>query len=154
MRKIGFALLTSVLLAFSCQQQAFYEENKSIPNRNWAYEHIPSFAVHIPDRDARYDVFVHLRHTSGYQYANLFLLVHEKGPRLKDTAFRHEMKLAELDGRWTGKGAGNLFENEILVKKNFAFPDTGIYHFGVEQNMRENPLKGVSDVGIKLIKRP
>jgi len=151
----GLFLLSLVaLLAHSCREQAFYEMNEPVPDRNWTYGHVPAFEVRIADTAARYDVFLRVRHTSAYPFSNLFLLLHEKGPGLRDTAFRHEMKLAELDGRWTGTGAGGLFDNELLAKKDFVFPDTGVYRFAVEQNMRENPLREVADVGIKLLKKP
>jgi len=144
----------AVLLAHACRNPFFYEENALIPSGNWEYAHIPGFEVNITDNAARYDVFVRVRHTSGYPFANLFLLLHEKGSGLRDTAFRHEMTLAEPDGRWTGAGAGSLFESRILAKADFLFPDTGTYRFGLEQNMRTNPLKGIADVGLQLVKKP
>jgi len=155
MKNIGFFLSAlAVLFAGACRDAFFYEDNATIPGESWEYGHIPDFEVHIADTSARYDVFVRVRHTSGYAFSNLFLLLHEKGPGLRDTAFRHEITLAEPDGRWTGTGAGSLFQNRVLAKENFTFPDTGIYRFGLEQNMRVNPLKGVADVGLKLVKKP
>jgi len=155
MKNIGLFLMSlTVLLAHSCGSPFFYEGNAVIPAGNWEYGHIPDFEIHIADRAAKYDVFVRVRHTSGYPFSNLFLLLHEKGPGLRDTAFRHEMALAEPDGRWTGTGAGSLFESRILAKADFLFPDTGVYRFGLEQNMRTNPLKGIADVGLQLVKKP
>jgi len=63
------------------------------------------------------------------------------------------MKLAETDGRWLGNTAGNLYEQSKLLIDDFTFPDTGKYVFSIQQNMRENPLRGINDVGIKLIKK-
>ncbi|SFS74281.1 gliding motility lipoprotein GldH [Sphingobacterium wenxiniae] len=154
MKTIGYNFLVIIFLMLtSCGDQAFYEKNEPIKNRSWAYNEIPQFEVHITDKNIKYDVFVNLRHTTHYGFSNLFVLVHEKGPQLRDTAFRHELKLAELDGRWTGKGAGSLFQNQLLIKENFTFPDTGVYHFAIEQNMRENPLKEISDVGLKIVQK-
>jgi len=155
MKNIGFFLTSlMVLLAHACGNPFFYEENALVPDGNWEYGHIPDFEVRIADNAAKYDVYVRVRHTSGYPFSNLFLLLHEKGPGLRDTAFRHEMTLAEPDGRWTGTGAGSLFENRMLAKSDFLFPDTGTYRFGLEQNMRTNPLKGIADVGLQLVKKP
>lgn len=142
-----------LILFVSCQESNFYETNTAIANRSWAYQDIPAFAVKIEDNKAKYDVYIHTRHTAEYNYSNLFFLLHIKGPQLQDSAFRYETKLAELDGRWIGKNAGNLYSNEVLVKKDLTFPDTGVYNFAIEQNMRENPLKHISDVGIKLVKK-
>lgn len=145
----------SLLLAFSgCSEPAFYETNTRIADRKWSYADVPKFEVHITDAQSRYDISVNVRHSAAYKYSNIFFLLHEKGPGIKDTAYRHEMKLAELDGRWLGRSAGNLYENQLLLKENYAFPDTGLYQFGVEQNMRENPLLDITDVGLKLIKKP
>jgi len=141
------------LLLAACEQESFYEVNKPIENRSWSYANKPTFDIHITDNTAKYDLYVHPRHTSEYKYANLFFLLHQKGPQLQDTAFRYEVKLAELDGRWIGKNAGNLYSNEFLIKKDISFPDTGVYHFSLEQNMREEPLKYISDIGIKLVKK-
>lgn len=154
MKKIfSFLPFCLFLMLTACEQESFYEVNKPIENRSWSYNNQPSFPIHITDNTAKYDLYVHPRHTAEYKYANLFFLLHQKGPKLQDTAFRYEVKLAELDGRWTGKNSGNLYSNEFLIKKDIVFPDTGIYQFALEQNMREEPLKYISDIGIKLVKK-
>lgn len=147
----GFLLILSVV---ACSDSAFYEKNESINKRSWSYAELPKFDVAITDSKAKYDIWINVRHSGEYNYSNLFLLVHEKGPQTKDTAYRYEMKLAELDGRWTGNTAGSLYENNLLIKENYTFPDTGLYSFLIEQNMRENPLRDISDIGIKLVQKP
>ncbi len=147
-------LLATLFLVFACGDRAYYERNESIVNHSWSYSDIPKFDVHITDVDVRYDVWVNVRHSNAYRYANLFFLSHEKGPALKDTAHRHEIKLAELDGRWTGNSAGSLYTNKLLVKENYQFPDTGMYSFSIEQNMRENPLRDITDIGLTIVKKP
>ena len=141
------------IILMSCSNNAVFEQNKVINNKSWEYSQIPTFVVKIEDNKAKYDVIINLRHTNLYDYSNIYLLFHEKGKGLKDTAYRKEIKLAEFDGKWTGKSSGSLYENQYLAKKNFSFPDTGTYTFSIEQNMRVNPLLEVSDVGIKIIKK-
>lgn len=148
---LAFIVLSFWLL--SCTNDAYFEENKVINDRSWDYNQKPSFSVKIEDNKAKYDVFINLRHTNQYDYSNLFVLLHEKGNHLLDTAYRKEIKIAELDGKWTGKPAGALYEIQFLAKSNFSFPDTGIYTFTLEQNMRVNPLPEINDVGIKLVKK-
>lgn len=152
-KQLLFSLLAVFLSFASCTDAAFYEENKSIDKRSWAYYDLQEFAVHIDDSKAKYDVFINLRHTGGYDYANIYLLLHHSGPGLQDTAYRKEITLAELDGRWLGRSAGTLYEIQALAHQDFVFPDTGTYRFVIEQNMRQNPLGDVADVGIKLIKK-
>ncbi|NGM65585.1 gliding motility lipoprotein GldH [Sphingobacterium sp. SGR-19] len=149
-RVVGFSLLFFTL---ACANQPFYDVYKSTVNRRWHHHEKQAFQVHIDENDAQYDVWIYIRHTGEYDFANLFFLSHETGPQLKDNSYRHELRLATPDGRWIGKNAGNLYENKLLLKENYAFPDTGIYTFEIEQNMRENPLLNITDIGLKIIKK-
>jgi len=151
MRGIFIIAILSLLLG-SCQQGSFFEKNIVIPNQSWDYEFKPEFKIDVKDPKAHYDLFLELRHTANYSYSNIFVLVHQKHST-KDSSNRFELKLAELDGRWTGKSAGSLYEQSMLIKENMQFPDTGLYVIHLEQNMRDNPLKGINDVGLKLIKK-
>ncbi|TJZ62252.1 gliding motility lipoprotein GldH [Sphingobacterium olei] len=147
-------IVASVIsLLSSCVDGAYYESNATIPNQSWSYDNIQKFKVNIDDTTARYDLFISLRHGADYDFSNIFVLLHEKGKGLKDTAYRKEVTLAQLDGRWLSNSAGGVYEKQYLAKENFTFPDTGKYEFAVEQNMRENPLKDIINVGIKLVKK-
>lgn len=146
-------LLFTFILFTSCDQTSFYDVNKPINNRTWSYSTPVKFNVDISDSKTKYDVYVSIRHTPEYNYSNLFILLHQSGNKVKDTTHRHEIKLAELDGRWLGTSAGSLLNTEFKAIENFIFPDTGTYTFTIEQNMRDNPLKNISDVGLKIIKK-
>jgi gliding motility-associated lipoprotein GldH len=61
--------------------------------------------------------------------------------------------LAEADGKWWGSGLGDIFSNQIKVMENVKFPRKGVYSFSVEQNMRDNPLLGIEDIGVRVEKR-
>jgi len=141
-------------LGFSaCNNHAIYDKSITIKNREWFYDQKPQFEVQVNDSTLKYNIYVNLRHTNEYDYSNLYLLIHEKGSKLQDTTYRKEIKLAELDGKWIGKSAASLYEVEYLAKENYTFPDTGKYTFTLEQNMRENPLKNIVDIGIKVINK-
>lgn len=137
----------------SCNSNAIFDQNSTIKDRVWTYDQKPSYAVQVNDNTAKYNIYINLRHTSEYSYSNLFVLLHEKGSQLKDSAYRKEIPLAALDGRWLGKSAASLYSVSYLAKENFSFPDTGKYIFSIEQNMRENPLKDIVDIGIKVVKQ-
>jgi len=145
-------LMSCILLSLfvSCDSNTIIDENVSIPKRAWDHTNRPTFKVHITDISKKYDVLLIVRHTANYPYANLFILVYEKGPRTKEYIFRKELKLAQLDGKWTGKSAGSLYTQQSLIHQDYVFPDTGVYHFSFEQNMRDNPLLEISDVGLNI----
>jgi gliding motility-associated lipoprotein GldH len=45
-----------------------------------------------------------------------------------------------------------MYSYQIPFKTNYRFPAKGNYKFEIEQNMRDNPLRAVSDVGLRVEK--
>lgn len=141
-----------VLLATGCTDpNAIIDQNTSIENRNWSYANTIKNDVKIDDASIPYNIYVNLRVTGDYRYSNIFVLLRRNGPGLNSLT-RFELKLAEPDGRWLGTGSGNLYSYQVPVITNFKFPAKGTYHFQIEQNMRDNPLHEVSDVGLRVEK--
>jgi len=142
-----------VLLAFlGCTDgNTIIDQNTSIENLNWSYANKVKNDFKIDDPAAAYNIFLNLRVTGNYRYSNIFLLIKKAGPKLNSKT-RFEIKLAEPDGRWLGQGSGNLYSFQVPVITAFKFPAKGTYHFEIEQNMRDNPLHEVSDVGLRVEK--
>jgi len=146
---LGISCLLCSLVG--CTDLAILNQHASISNRKWYYNEQPKFSVNVSDNSVKYDMYISLRHSSGYRFSNIFLLLKETSPTDSQKNYRVELKLAELDGRWLGKGSGNLYSHEIRVSKDYLYPDTGIYTYQLEQNMRVNPLLEVVDVGIRIV---
>ncbi len=49
-------------------------------------------------------------------------------------------------------GLGDKYDNRILFRRNIRFPRTGIYVFEYEQAMRDEPLIGIDDIGLRIEK--
>lgn len=130
---------------------AIIDQNASIGNLNWSYANKVKYDVKIDDPSTPYNIDINLRVTGNYRYSNIFMLVRRNGPGLNSTT-RFELKLAAQDGRWLGTGSGNLYSFQVPIITNFKFPAKGTYHFEIEQNMRDNPLREVSDVGLRVEK--
>ncbi|MDM1296057.1 gliding motility lipoprotein GldH [Sphingobacterium sp. N143] len=135
----------------SCDQTAILNENNPIDNKAWLYTSPSTFQFHISDNTKKYDVLMDIRHTPEYAFSNLFVLIHQQGPDKKRYTFRKEVKLAKPDGKWTGKSSGSLYNNQTIIHNDYQFPDTGLYIVSIEQHMRENPLKEITDIGLKVI---
>jgi gliding motility-associated lipoprotein GldH len=131
---------------------AVIDNNTEINNHNWSYVNQVKYNVKIDDEKVGYNLYFNLRVTGDYRYSNIFILLHETGPDNKPMVTRYEFKLANKDGEWLGDGSGNLYSYQIMFRSDHKFPAKGIYHFAIEQNMRDNPLHEVSDVGLRVEK--
>jgi len=128
------------------------DQNISIYDLNWSYVNKISVNFNISDASAAYNLFFNLRVTPNYRYSNIFVLIHQTGPDKKTKTARFEFKLANPDGEWLGQGTGNLYKYQIPFAAGYKFPAKGTYRIELEQNMRDNPLHQVSDVGLRVEK--
>ncbi len=122
-----------------------------IPENNWLYAKSVKAAFEVKDSTQAYNFHFRLRNTAAYRYANIYVVLHIKG---KDfgKAVRYQFKLAKPDGQWLGKGAGDLYTSDFSLLTNYRFAKTGKYEVEIEQNMRDNPLVGISDAGLTIEK--
>lgn len=141
-------LIGCVCLLTSCRHDIVYSEFVAIPSGEWDENQLPEFAFNIADREAAYDILLYVRHTERYPYQNMWLFV--RGNRqYMDTI---EFYLADDRGRWLGDKHHGFIEMPVLLEENYHFPDTGRYYFAVQHGMRDSLLRGVTDVGIEVIR--
>lgn len=126
------------------------DQNTEISNHNWYYLNTVKTEVKIDDASVPYNIYFNLRHSADYRYSNIFVLVHQTAPNHQTKTTRYEFKLANPDGEWLGNGSGNLYSYRLPLLTNYRFPAKGIYSFTLEQNMRDNPLREVADVGLRV----
>ncbi|GAA4804899.1 hypothetical protein GCM10023231_37540 [Olivibacter ginsenosidimutans] len=140
------------LLLTSCSDEAIVDEFKPVPDGAWNYGFTPEFAVKIDHREIAYQLRINVRLSADYPYSNLFVLIHQTDVHKAVTSTKRiGLKVADKDGKWLGKGVGSLYSYQITYNTDYHFPDTGTYQFKIEQNMRDNPLKGVRDIGICIV---
>lgn len=145
----------TVLFFNSCikpDKNTIIDQNISIYDLNWSYVNKIKIDFKIDDAAATYNLFLNLRVTSNYRYSNIFILIHQTGPDKKNKTVRFEFKLANPDGEWLGQGTGNLYNYQVPFEAGYKFPVNGTYQIELEQNMRDNPLHEVSDVGLRVEK--
>lgn len=152
-RVFFWGIIFSFFCLYSCQNPGTVtDSSQAIKNRSWSYANKIRIPVEIVDETASYNIYINLRHTGDYKYSNIFLRIHTKGLTGKAISERKEYTLAYPDGQWLGKGSGNLYSYQLPFKENFRFPRKGKYLFEIEQNMRDNPLKEVTDIGLSIEK--
>ena len=133
----------------SCNFNAVVDTNQSVEDNQWLYANAAKAEFEITDVTKPYQVNFKLRINTEYRYSNLFVLATFKDAKGRKRT-RYQFKLAKTDGQWLGKGSGDLYTYVFPLLKNHRFADTGKYSVEIEQNMRDNPLLGISDVGIEV----
>jgi len=154
----GIALIASLQwTGCSLPSSDVFEKNVVIPGQQWAGSFRPKidFTVAREDTAASYNVYMVLRHTDAYGYNNMWVkgTVREPG----DTAARsqrYDLTLATNDKGWLGSGMDDIYEHRILIQPLTKFKRPGTYSFTLEQIMREDPLKHVLNVGVRVEKVP
>jgi len=149
--------LTLLLSAAACKGPSLnaFEKDISIRGGAWAMENRPSVEFDVTDTVAAYNVSVVCRHTDGYAYKNLWLLISTRRPG--DSMFRKdrfELTLQKNDGSWYGTGMDDIWDQRIPLYPTLHFNRIGTYTVVFEQNMRDNPLKGILDIGLRVEKMP
>lgn len=128
------------------------DENKDLPVQGWNYQNKLIFDVPITDTIAQYNLYLNVRISADYLFSNLYLNLHSTTPSMQKQIERKELILADENGKWLGKGLGDLYDYQVPVKEKFRFKENGIYRFELEQNMRNDTLTGVISSGIRLEK--
>lgn len=105
---------------------------------------------------ARYTIYVVLRHSDAYRYKNIWVNVHMKSPNGTVRSEPLELRLATDEKGWLGTGMDDIFEHRIpITPPQDPKPlSAGTYTFRLENIMREDPLKNIMNVGIRLEKAP
>ena len=127
-----------------------YEKNKKIDKAEWNNKEIIKFDVDISDINSRHNFYINIRNTTDYTFSNVYFFiktVFPDGGIAKDTV---ECFLADVDGRWLGRGLGKFKDSRILFRKNIVFPQKGVYSFEFEQAMRVENLIGIDEIGIRI----
>lgn len=137
--------------AVSCGRTDVYNEFNTLPKNGWFKRDVQRFTPEVPDTVNRYDVYLSLRHNGDYTYRNLWLFVsyNDEGGVLKTDTVNCE--LADEFGRWSGGGWGSYYQQEVLLNDDFCFSGEKEHVFTVQQAMRDDRIRGISDVGIRIV---
>ena len=60
-----------------------------------------------------------------------------------------EFFLANDRGEWLGGGL-TVKELPLMYREKYQFANSGTYHITLQQGMREDALRGVTEVGVKI----
>lgn len=149
MRKVTLLAVISLLLV-SCQPGVVFSEFQALPGGGWEADSVVVFAPVLEDSMAAYDVQLTVRHTDRYAYQNLWLFVDVKQDSVLLRRDTIEAMVANERGEWLGRGVSK-YTLPLLYLEHVKLPG-GEYEVIVQQGMREERLRGVADLGLKVIR--
>lgn len=132
-----------------------FENSVVIPGQEWESGFKPMINVEINDTTSLYNVYLVVRHKNAYSFNNIWIKASVQEPG--DTATRsrqYDLRLANDDTGWLGKGMDDIFEHRILIQERTRFLRPGLYRFTLEHIMRTDPLPHVMNVGLRVEKTP
>lgn len=151
--KICLILPVLFLLFSGCDKEKFFDQSVSIPEDSWPADKEIVFNVNIEDTISPYRFYINVRNSATYRYSNIYFFLTTEFPGGGMSRDTIECTLADKTGKWLGRGTGNYRDNRVFIRENIRFPKKGTYHFRLNQAMREQKLKGISEAGIRLEKQ-
>lgn len=150
-----FLLIGGFLLSLnSCSDDVLIDKNIEFESESWNVSEPFVTKFDVQDTINNYNFFVTLRNTEDYPYQNLFVFLTTSFPNGKTKLDTINCPLANMQGKWLGKGFGGVYDNRILYMARKRFPLDGAYTIKIEQAMRDEDLVGVLDVGVRIVQAP
>jgi len=145
------ALFVAMFFLSGCNSSTLFTQAVNFHN-SWPKDKAAKFVVPVSDTLSLFNFYVDIRHTGKYRYSNLYLFMQTRFPNGTYTRDTLEIMLANVQGKWLGKGWGEIKEDHVLLKPKLRFPMAGDYEFLVWQAMRVDTLKAITSVGIDIEK--
>ena len=138
MKRIFFYLFVFFI---ACQNNKAQYKYYVFEDNKWNSDSIVSFNFDNIDTTASYDIYLKIRHSVDYRFQNLFLFSNINNE--KDTI---EIFLSQKNGKWNGKGFGDIKEIDVLISKEATFENFDEANYSFEQAMRYNDLEKIIEL--------
>jgi gliding motility-associated lipoprotein GldH len=151
-RAFGVVALMLAVLVCGCGEPPLVAETADVDLEGWSSDSAVTFYWDVQDTLSRHDLILDLRHASTYAYSNMYLFLTYRFPNGKSRIDTVECTLADELGRWRGSGFGDLVDQRFMLQPGIQFPLRGRYGLQVMHGMRQDPIEGMANVGIRLEK--
>jgi gliding motility-associated lipoprotein GldH len=143
-------LMLAVALFTACDNKRIVDVFEPITDNNWSYVDTVSVGFTVLDTTKTYNLYLNVRHSGTYAYRNLYVRMHLTNPAGERGTQVVSFELADASGKWHGKGLGDIYEYRVKWRDGAKFKLSGDYQVQIEQFMREDPLPGILDIGLRL----
>lgn len=147
------AILTATALLFlsSCESGMVFDRYGHVSERGWSKQDAVELSVPPLREGGVYEVKIGVRSTDDYPYRNISIIVQRQTFPSKvvhsDTV---ECKLTDDKGMRIGSGFINYQNSYDVALDHYKAGDS--IHIVLKQNMRNEQVEGITDVGVSLRK--
>lgn len=152
-KSIKFSIATLlVLLCCSCSEGTTFHGYKTLSSEGWAREQVLNYEVEVDSLNKSSDISLELTYNNDYPYSNLYLFV-SANDTIGNEIFSDTLNITLADefGQWKGDGWGGVYQQIVEYKNSYKFSTSGTYKISVKQGMRDNSIKGIERVGVRII---
>lgn len=145
MNKLLTIILTILCLGACAPKHNDYSRFENIDSRGWAYGDTITISPLGLDSVAQRQLALAIRHNNRYEFRNLWLEVtYGNGSHMLRDTFN--LDLADIYGRWHGKGLGPSYQYEITIAPRTNLSDSSRVY--IRHVMRVDTLRGIEQIGI------
>ena len=133
-------------LLTACQNHTVYHVFQPVPETGWRKSDTLTYTLPTNASSASYTYKIGIRHKDCYPYRDIWMTI--KYANHVDTL---HLYLADKTGNWKGNGIGNTRQYTAPISLNPAFQLTdSINPIQLSHIMQDEPLMGISDIGIQV----
>lgn len=144
-------LVSGIIFFSSCTTADLYEKTVSLPDHEWKSDYKPEFDFIIKDTTSLYQAFFVIRHTEKYNYNNIWINLYSQPPGDTMHKAQYELVLATNEKGWLASGMDDIYEQRRKLTEPVRL-SAGTYKLVLENIMREDPLKHILNVGVRIEK--
>lgn len=146
------SFLCLLVIQFSCDDKRVFEEYADFDQKYWLADSVQYFNFEIDRPETSYNLYLNVRNTNTYPYHNLYVkyqLLDSTGNTITENLVNKNLYDAKT-GEPNGSGLGDIYSHQFLLQENISFVNKGSYRLSLQQYMRQDTLKGIVSVGVRL----
>lgn len=152
-RLLRNSLFIGLLAIFAGCESYYYDAEQPLAAGQWSYQDSIVFEFDIQDKTKLYDVFLDVKHTDEYRFANLYVMLHVYFPDGRSRKEQVSLELADPSGKWLGKCSGKQCTRELPFMPNALFEMEGKHRIVLEQYNRQSAMEGVEGFRMRIRQR-
>lgn len=145
-----FCILVLLPFLTACGPEIVFEKEVDFPESGWSYADTVRFDFVIADSTRSFDFLLDVDHGTNFSYENFYVRLSTTFPSGKRTTEQLSLQLVGDFGSFLGNCSGDECSLTVPILENARFEAAGNYALTLEQYSRDEPLRGVDGIGLRV----